>query len=276
VKDQQPPRYFHLHLVSDATGETLNAVAKATSAQYEGIHPIQHVHPLVRSQRQIERVLSEIEASPGIVLFTIVNEELRLRFETALKDLGIPYLAVLDPVLSLMGDYLGAEQIHKPGRQHSMDAEYFRRIDALNYTMAHDDGQHPEDLAEADIILVGVSRTSKTPTCIYLANRGIKAANVPLVPGNMEVPLPAHLNGPLIVGLTASPERLVQIRRHRLRALNEADLPDYADLDAVRDEIVAARKLYARHGWPSIDVTRRSVEETAAAILNLYQHREVS
>ena len=273
MSEDQSKNYFHLHLVSDATGETLSAVAKAATAQYEDIHPVQHMHPLVRSLRQLERVLTEIETLPGLVLFTIVNQELRAHCETALKKLGVPHIAVLDPILALMGSYLGAKQTGKPGRQHSMDAEYFKRIDAINYTMSHDDGQRQDDLDEADIVLVGVSRTSKTPTCIYLANRGIKAANVPLIPSNIKAPLPANFSGPLVVALTASPERLVQIRRNRLRSLHDTNLPDYADLEAVREEILQARKLYAKHGWPVIDVTRRSVEETAAAIINLYQHR---
>jgi len=262
--------YFHLHLVSDATGETLNALAKAAVAQFEGARPLEHVYALVRSERQLERVFRELEAAPGVVMFTLMNPDLRERLELKCREMGMPYISVLDPALDLLGSYLGARLTHKPGGQHEMDARYFDRIEALNFTMAHDDGQSTHDLHRADVVLCGVSRTSKTPTCIYLANRGIKAANVPIVPG---VPIPENietLKGPLIVGLTASPDRLVQIRRNRLLALKEDRSTDYVDPDTVKEEIAAARKLFSRAGWPVIDVTRRSIEETAAAILNLY------
>ena len=263
-------RVFHLHLVSDATGETLNAVARAACAQFEDVRPIEHVYALVRGPKQLARAMAEIEQAPGLVMFTMVNEALRAELEARCAELAIPYLSVLDPVMGALGTYLGKESSHIPGSQHAMNAEYFGRIEALNYTMAHDDGQTAGDLDEADIILVGVSRTSKTPTCIYLANRGIKAANIPVVP---QVPLPTDLEAathPLIVGLTASPDRLVQIRKNRLLSLNEEKETDYVDRTAVSEEIAFARKLFNRQGWPVIDVTRRSIEETAAAVLNLY------
>lgn len=266
-------RIFHLHLVSDATGETLNAVARAACAQYEDAHPIEHVYALVRGPKQLERVLGEIENAPGIVMFTMVNEELRERLETRCMELQTPCISVLDPVMGALGSYLGRKSSHKPGSQHTMNAEYFGRIEALNYTMAHDDGQSAGDLNEADIILVGVSRTSKTPTCIYLANRGIKAANIPIVPGVILPPDLETATHPLIVGLTTSPDRLVQIRKNRLLSLHENTQTDYVDPDAVAEEVTIARKLCAKHGWPVIDVTRRSIEETAAAVLNLYNDR---
>jgi len=267
-------RVFHLHLVSDATGETLNMVARAACAQYEDARPIEHVYALVRGPRQLERVLAEIENAPGIVMFTMVNDELRSRLEKRCAELQTPCISVLDPAMLALGKYLGKESSHKPGSQHIMDAEYFDRIAALNYTMAHDDGQSAGDLDDADIILLGVSRTSKTPTCIYLANRGIKAANIPIVPG---APLPPDLETaekPLIVGLTTSPDRLVQIRKNRLLSLHENTDTDYVAPDVVADEIAFARKLFARNSWPVIDVTRRSIEETAAAVLNLYNERQ--
>ncbi|MEQ1866771.1 MAG: pyruvate, water dikinase regulatory protein, partial [Micropepsaceae bacterium] len=226
--------YYHLHLVSDSTGETLNAVAKAACAQFDMGHAIEHVYPLVRSRKQLERAIAEIEGTPGLVLHTMVNQELREALEVKCRELGQPSVAVIDPVMNLLGSYLGAEVSHRPGAQHELDAKYFKRIDALNYTMAHDDGQSAETLDRADVILVGVSRTSKTPTCIYLANRGIKTANVPIVLG---VSLPDQLftlKGPLVVGLLASPERLIQIRKNRLLSLNEGAETDYVDLDAVR------------------------------------------
>ena len=267
-------RVFHLHLVSDATGETLNAVARAACAQYEDVRAIEHIYALVRGPKQLERALTEIEEAPGIVMYTMVHDELRAHLESRCAALQIPCISVLDPVMAALGTYLGKKSTHKPGGQHAMNAEYFGRIEALNYTMAHDDGQSDGDLDLADVILVGVSRTSKTPTCIYLANRGIKAANVPVVPGR---PLPADLEPathPLIVGLTASPERLVQIRKNRLLSLNEETETDYVDRGAVTEETAFARKLFSRNSWPVIDVTRRSIEETAAAILNLYTRQD--
>lgn len=268
---------FHLHLVSDATGETINAVAKAALAQFENGEPIQHVWTMVRSRAQLSRVIAGVLEEPGLVLFTIVDHVLREALQEECRRRQIPYVSVLDPVLAAMGSFLGAQSREQPGRQHVMDAEYFNRIDAMHYCMAHDDGQNAEHLSEADVILVGVSRTSKTPTCIYLANRGVKAANVPIVPG---LPLPGALERPksdqLIVGLTASPERLVQIRRNRLLALAQSPDTDYVDMDAVKEEVAYARKLFTRRGWPVIDVTRRSIEETAAAILSLKTKREAT
>lgn len=261
--------YFHLHLVSDATGETLNAVAKAACAQFDTARPIEHFYALVRSRRQLDQVLQSIADAPGVVLFTMVNDELRAVLEQRCGELGLPVIAVMDPVVDLLGSYLGAPVSHKPGRQHVLDAEYFDRIEALNFTMAHDDGQNVADLHEADVVLIGISRTSKTPTCIYLANRGIKAANVPLVPTQPLPPGIEMLEGPLVVGLTASPDRLLHIRRNRLRFLQESMDTDYADFDAITREIGAARRLFVQRGWPVIDVSRRSIEETAASILSL-------
>lgn len=266
--------FFHLHLVSDSTGETLNAVAKAAVAQFEMVHPIEHIYALVRGPRQLDRVVRQIEAAPGIVMFTMVSDKLRRELEARCRELQVPCIAVLDPVMQVLGAYLGTERTHKPGSQHTLDADYFGRIDALNYTMAHDDGQGLDNLEEADVVLVGVSRTSKTPTCMYLANRGVKAANYPLVP---QIPVPNEietLKAPLVVGLLASPERLMQIRRQRLLSLKEETQTEYVDLDRIREEVTAARRLYARHGWPTIDVSRRSIEETAAAILNLVTERK--
>lgn len=266
--------YFHLHLVSDSTGETLITVARAAVAQYEGIAAIEHVYPLVRTKAQLERVLTEIEAAPGIVLYTLVEQELAERLEEVCRATGSPHLSVLAPVHSLLSSYLGAHSTARPGAQHMLNAEYFKRIDAMNFTLLHDDGHLPHDLDEADVILVGVSRTSKTPTSIYLANRGMKTANIPLVPG---VPPPSELQQAkraLIVGLVATPERIVQIRQNRLLSLNADDDTSYVDRDAVAEELAASRRLFARHNWPVIDVTRRSIEETAAAILDLYrEHR---
>ncbi|WP_112661953.1 pyruvate, water dikinase regulatory protein [Microvirga flavescens] len=266
--------YFHLHLVSDSTGETLITVARAAVAQYEGIAAIEHVYPLVRSPTQLERVVSEIEAAPGIVLYTLVEKELAERLEAVCRETGSPSLSVLEPVHGLLQAYLGTASTARPGAQHMLNAEYFKRIDAMNFTLLHDDGHLPQDLEDADIVLVGVSRTSKTPTAIYLANRGLKTANIPLVPGVPSPPVLQTAKKALIVGLVATPDRIVQIRQNRLLSLKADDDTAYVDRDAVAEEIAASRRLFARNNWPVIDVTRRSIEETAAAILDYYRdHR---
>ncbi len=266
--------YFHLHLVSDSTGETLITVARAVVAQYEGVAAIEHVYPLVRSTTQLERVLSEIETAPGIVLYTLVEPELAHRLEETCRATSSPFLSVLEPVHSLLSSYLGTHSTARPGAQHMLNAEYFKRIDAMNFTLLHDDGHLPDDLDSADVILVGVSRTSKTPTAVYLANRGLKTANIPLVPGIPPPPILESARKALIIGLVATPERIVQIRQNRLLSLNADDDTSYVDRDAVAEEIAVSRRLFARHGWPVIDVTRRSIEETAAAIIDHYRdHR---
>jgi regulator of PEP synthase PpsR (kinase-PPPase family) len=263
--------YFHLHLVSDSTGETLIAVSRAAAAQYQGIASIEHIYPLIRNQEQLERVIAGIQSSPGIVLFTLVDSELAERLEKSCAEAGSPALSVLAPILGLFQSYLGPASAPRPGAQHVLNSEYFKRIEALNYTMMHDDGQMAEDLESADVVLLGVSRTSKTPTSIYLANRGVKTANIPLVPG---VPLPSvmeNVRKPLVIGLFASPERIVQIRQNRLLALNATQDSSYVDRSSVADEISRSRRLFAERGWPTIDVSRRSIEETAAAIMDLYR-----
>jgi [pyruvate, water dikinase]-phosphate phosphotransferase / [pyruvate, water dikinase] kinase len=268
------PNYFHLHLISDSTGETLITVSRAAAAQYAKVMPVEHVHPLVRTSKQLDRVLHEIDESPGIVLYTLLEQHLADRLEKKCRELGLPCLSILGPVLHLFQAYLGAESTHKVGAQHTLNADYFRRIDALNYTMMHDDGQQADDLEDADVLLIGVSRTSKTPTSIYLANRGVKTANIPLVPG---MPLPngiEHLQRPLVVGLYASPERIVQIRQNRLLGLKaHRDDDKYIDHQSVAEEVAASRRLCTKHNWPLIDVTRRSIEETAAAVLTLLSER---
>jgi len=260
--------------VSDSTGETLITVARAVAAQYANVTPVEHVYPLVRSQKQLDRVLSEIEEAPGIVLFTLLEKDLVGRLEAKCQQINIPSLSIIGPVMQLFQAYLGAATTGRVGAQHTLNAEYFKRIDALNYTMMHDDGQHVEGLEEADVVLVGVSRTSKTPTSIYLANRGIRAANVPLVPG---IPLPHQLETltkPLVVSLHATPERLIQVRQNRLLSMGDRDNDTYIDRQAVTDEVAFARRLSAKFNWALLDVTRRSIEETAAAIMKLFTDRQ--
>jgi regulator of PEP synthase PpsR (kinase-PPPase family) len=261
--------YFHVHLVSDSTGETLNAMARAVCARFDDVLPIEHIYALVRSDRQLERVLQEIAGSPGVVLHTIVDRELRAGLEQGCRELEMTCIAALDPLVASLARYLGASLSTRVGAQHALDSEYFDRIDALTFAMSHDDGQGADDLDGADVVLVGVSRTSKTPTCIYLAHRGVRAGNVPIVPGSEPPPGLFKLKSPLVIGLTVSPDRLIQIRRNRLLSLREERESAYIEQEAVRDEIVRARRMFERQGWPIIDVTRRSVEETAAAIINL-------
>lgn len=271
---EQPPidTCFHIHMVSDSTGETLMEVMRASVAQFENTSPLEHLYALVRSSRQLDRVLEEVAGYPGVVMYTIVNPDLRRELETRCMEIGVPAIAVLDPMLATLSSYLQRPIASRAGAQRSLDAQYYHRIEAMNYAMSHDDGQG-DNFEAADIILLGVSRTSKTPTSIYLAHRGFRAANIPLV---QSAPLPtdlASLKKPLIVGLTASPERIVQIRRNRLLSLNEDRDTDYIDDFTVREEVLHAKRLYAKHGWPSIDVTRRSIEETAAKIINLLNEK---
>jgi regulator of PEP synthase PpsR (kinase-PPPase family) len=264
---------LHLHLLSDSTGETLELIAKACLAQFEGVESIRHLWPMVRSEGHLDRVLDDVERRPGLVLYTLVNSTIRRELEQKTRRRGIHAVSVLDPVVHALSAVLGQEAKGRPGRQHALDAAYFHRVDAIQFTIAHDDGIGSDNWEEADIVLAGVSRTSKTPTAIYLANRGYKVANIPLVP---EAPPPPSLFGlkhPLVVGLTTNPDRLIQIRRNRLLALNQAPETDYVDLEAVNAELAFARRLFADNGWPVMDVTRRSIEETAFAIVKLCNER---
>ena len=268
---------FHVHLISDATGETLTALANAAITQFEVVESSQHLWPMVRNKQQLDDVVANLKNSPGVVLFTLVQKDLRDHLVSSCRMLRIPCVLVLDPVLRTLAAYFGVESKDQPGRQHVPDADYFNRIDAMDFAFAHDDGQGTPALAEADVVLVGVSRTSKTPTCVYLANRGVRAANVPRVPGQ---PLPEELAvlgspaiDPFIVGLTASPDRLIQIRRNRLLELKETPNTPYTDAYQVRTEVKDARQVFARNDWTLIDVTRRSIEETAAKILALLERR---
>lgn len=265
--------HFHVHMISDSTGETLIEVMHASVAQFENVEPIEHLFALVRSSKQLERALDHVAEYPGIVMYTLVNFDLRRQLEDFCARLNIPAIAVLDPIQATLSSYLGAPIRGKAGAQRVLDADYYHRIEAMNYSMAHDDGQG-DDLASADIILLGISRTSKTPTSIYLGHRGIRTANIPLVPGAQLPDELFTLKKPLIVGLTASPDRIIQIRRNRLLNLKEDRPTEYVDEAAVKEEVIFAKRLFNRHEWSSIDVTRRSIEETAAKVINLLnEHR---
>jgi regulator of PEP synthase PpsR (kinase-PPPase family) len=264
---------LHLHLLSDSTGETLEMIAKAALAQFDDAEVIRHFWPMVRSQQHLDRIVGELAANPGLVFYTLVNPDIRVRLEERCRVLGLPHVPVLDAVTAALEGQLGQEAHGRPGRQHQMDEAYFARVDAIQFTIAHDDGALWEQWEEADLVLAGVSRTSKTPTSIYLANRGYKVANIPIV---VESPPPEHLfrlQRPLVVGLTTAPKRLIEIRRNRLLSLNQTTDTAYVDEEKVEKELAFARRLFADHGWPVIDVTRRSIEETAAGIMRLLAER---
>jgi regulator of PEP synthase PpsR (kinase-PPPase family) len=271
----EPPK-LDIHLISDATGDTLNAIARAAVAQFDEAHITYHRWSLVRSRLQLHRVLEGVQSEPGPILCSVVDEGLRSEIDAFAQRSGMRLVHILDPVLTVLQEQFGIPSKHKPGRQYVLDADYFRRIDAMHYVISHDDGQATRGLAEADVVLVGVSRSSKTPTCFYLANRGIKAANVPLVPG---IEPPELLNDPgcPVVGLTIDPKSLIEIRRHRLKLIGtgtgpaflQRDSGDYVDYESVEKELLWAKRFCTARGWPTIDVTRRSIEETAATVLKL-------
>ena len=275
---QQPPvnhvdqqkNYFHLHLISDSTGETLLTVGRAAAAQFKNTIALEHVYPLVRTARQLEPILETIDGAPGIVLYTLLDPELARQIDSRCHNMGVPCISVLDPVISVFQSYLGPPSRYRVGAQHSLDAQYFRRMEALSFTMEHDDGQLPADIEDADIVLVGISRTSETPTSIYLANRGYKTVNVPIV---VNVPVPQALEKakhPLIVGLVATTDRIAEVRKNRLLGVSEGYSGEhYVDRSIISEELKYTRMLCARNNWPVIDVSRRSIEETAAAIMAL-------
>jgi regulator of PEP synthase PpsR (kinase-PPPase family) len=270
---------FHLHLVSDATGETIAAVARACLAQFEGVNAQTHVWSLIRNQRQFDIMAQGLQQWPGLVLYTFVDEELRRALEEFCNAQGIACISVLDPVLEGMAVHFNRPFGHTPGKQHRLDAGYFARIAAMDYAIAHDDGHGAERLEQADVVILGVSRTSKTPTCLYLAGRSVKAANIPIILGQPLGLDPAMLRKPLVVGLTRDPDALIATRRNRLQFLQAGNFQadsesDYVDPDKVRDEIKEARRLFARLDCAVIDVTRRSIEETAAEIMMLLTQRQ--
>jgi len=261
---------FYIHLVSDSTGETLEGIANAALSQFEGVNVSRHYWPLMRTSMQMERVIEDIAEQPGLVMYTLVNDDIRSTLESCCSERDLPTISVMDPLINLLATYFGTKSAGKPGLQHTMDSEYFNRIEAVQYTMSHDDGQLSHDLKDADIIILGVSRSSKTPTSMYLANKGFRTANIPFVPN---CPLPDGfdtITDKFVVGLTTSPDRLAQIRTNRLRSIKEESETDYTDIDLISEEVLACRRYCNEHGWPVIDVTRRSIEESAVAILHKY------
>ena len=276
IEKGEPKRHFYLYLISDATGVTLQGMARACLAQFEDIDPVERFWPLVRSEKQLDRVIQDIADNPGPVLFTLMEKEQRKRLERACRELHVPCIPVMDHIIKGLSAYTGLPSKGIPGLQHALDDKYFKRMDAVDFALSFDDGQSFDGIDEADVILVGVSRTSKTPTCIFLARQGVKAANIPYVPG---IPIPdkvLKMRGPVFIGLTENPDRLIHLRKNRLKADTNDQHHDnntYLDPERVEAEILEARKFFTKQGWPVIDVTRRSVEETAAEILVILQRR---
>lgn len=260
---------FHLHLVSDSTGETLGSISRAVLSQFPNVEATYHMWTLVRTKMQMERIVKEIEKTGGIILYTIIDNNLLNILLHSCHELKIPCISALDQVISEFSNHLGKEVLHESGRQHKLDQEYFSKIEAINYALSHDDGQKTDDLEKADVIIIGPSRTSKSPTCVYLAYRGFKAANIPYVkdiglPDKLES-MPSHK----IIGLVISPEILVHIRTNRLKNLNKNLKDPYVDIEMVREEILEVKRICLKNRWRTIDVTKRSVEETSANIIQM-------
>ena len=259
-----------IHLISDSTGETLRSVGAAAAAQFENLKYEENVYPLIRSKKNLERVFEKIKESPGLVLCTLVDDEISKMLESFCDNNNIRYMPFMNNIVSLIEDETGTKATKMPGGQHKLNDEYFKRIEALNFTLEHDDGQNIDTITGAEIILVGVSRTSKTPTCIYLANQGIKAANIPLVP-NQELPkLNGNKKNLSVIALITTPQNLVEVRKKRAIELGlDPKKDEYTNINSVTKEINEAKKIFNKMGWPTIDTTRRSVEETAAAIMSI-------
>ena len=258
-----------IHLISDSTGETLRSVGAAAAAQFENLDYEENVYPLIRSKKNLERVFEKIKENPGIVLCTLVDDEISKTLESFCKNNEIAYMPFMNNIVSMIEGETGIKAIKMPGGQHKLNDEYFKRIEALNFTLEHDDGQNIKTITKAEIVLVGVSRTSKTPTCIYLANQGIKAANIPLVP-NQGLPKFDKNKDLTVIALITTPQNLVEVRKKRAIELGlDPKKDEYTNINSVTKEIDDAKKLFNKMGWPTIDTTRRSVEETAAAIMSI-------
>lgn len=263
---------FHIHLVSDSTGETVNSVFRSVIAQFDGVEVEEHSWTLVRTKGHVDKVVDGIRKKPGFVLYTISDKAIRKYLKENCDKLGVQNMSVLSKAIAALSAYFGKDiKETKPGKKYQLDDEYFSRVEAINYAINHDDGQLFNDLEDADIVLVGVSRTSKSPTSMYLAYRGYRTANVPYVPGVILPDNVEKLKNPLVVGLTINSEVLAQIRRNRMLSLKENENNEYTDIEKIEEELLEARKYFTKHKWPVIDVTRRSVEETAATIIQYYQ-----
>lgn len=265
---------INIHLVSDSTGETLSSVSRAALSQFEGVESNDFIWPLVRTKSQIDKVMASISKDPGIVLYTILHDDLIADLRKKCYELNIPCIPVLSHIIAEFGKYLNMNVSNTVGRQHLLDSEYFSRVDAISYTITHDDGQSTWDLYDSDIIIIGVSRTSKSPTSVYLSCRGYKVANIPFVSLDTMPKNIFDLKSPLIVGLTINPEKLSQIRQNRVGSIGAEDVSStYVDIESIKREISESRKLFSKLSCPVIDVTKKSVEETAAKIINLVQEK---
>jgi len=264
--------YYQIYLVSDSTGETLDRIFLSLKAQFPNINYKTHQYSFIRTKNQINKVIARCkENKNSIILYTIVDDKLaKFLTDESEKD-NIPCFGVLVNLILSFSKLLHQKATHKPSGQHIMDEEYYKRIEAIQFTMSHDDGKKISDLNKSDIILLGVSRTSKTPTSIYLANRGYKTCNIPLVP-RQDLPDKLIKNPKIscVIGLIAEPSRLSDVRKNRINSLRENRPSEYTDVEKIISEIEVSKKLFKKYNWPIIDVTRKSVEETAASVIKIY------
>jgi len=268
-------KIINLHLISDSTGETLSSVARAVLSQFEKVESNDFIWSLIRTKPQLDRVLEAIAKKPGIVLYTIMHDDLVEELRKECYKLQLPCIPVLSHIIAEFSNYLKENISHAVGRQHLIDNEYFSRVDAISYTITHDDGQSVWDLYEADIIIIGVSRTSKSPTSVYLSCRGYKVANIPFVSIETIPNSLFEIKKPLIVGLIINPEKLAQIRQSRLTSIGQEVSSNYVEIESIKEEVAESRKLFNRLNCPVIDVTKRSVEETSAKIIQLLQEKKL-
>ena len=264
---------YNVYLVSDSTGETLDRIFLSLKSQFTNFEYEKKEFAFIRTEQQIDKIINECNNTENsIILYTIVETKLAKYISNTSEKKKVPCFGILGNLILSFSKLLNEKAIHKPSAQHVLDDDYYKRIEAIQFTMSHDDGRKLKDIAEADIVLLGVSRTSKTPTSIYLANRGYKTINIPLV---MDQKIPEELkigtNKTCVVGLIADPERLADIRRNRIAIMREKNIKKYTDLNFIKDEVDKSKKLFKKYSWPTIDVTRKSVEETAASILKIYE-----
>ena len=263
---------YNVYLVSDSTGETLDRIFLSLKSQFSNFEYEKKEFAFVRTEQQIDKIIKECEEkNNSLILYTIVETKLAKYISNQSVTKKVPCFGILGNLILSFSKLLNQKAIHKPSAQHVLDDDYYKRIEAIQYTMSHDDGKKVDDINSADVVLLGVSRTSKTPTSIYLANRGYKTINIPLV---LDQKIPQNLNSntkACVIGLVADPQRLADIRRNRVAIMNEHQLKDYTNLDFIKKEVDDSRSLFKKNNWPVIDVTRRSVEETAASILKIIE-----
>ena len=264
---------YQIYLISDSTGETLDRIFLAIKAQFKNIEYKIHTYSFTRTENQILKILSDAEKnSNSIILYSIVDSNLAKYLANISSDKKIPCFGVLGDLILSFSKLLNQKASHQPSGQHVLDDEYYKRIEAIQFTMNHDDGNLVKEINKSDIILLGVSRTSKTPTAIYLANKGFKTSNIPLVNDN-SIPKLLRENPKIscVIGLSTEPERLADIRKNRMNSLKETENKSYIDLEKIKVEVEEAKKTFKRYKWPLIDVTRKSVEETAASVIKIYE-----